>query len=136
MPTPDILPILIAIAALIAFVVAARTWMLWRSVAGARQDVRRLTAQLELGPERIKSSTGRFRGNLSGVNAGIERGLWSLTRFDAWSMAMEEGLRTRRQDLDLIRERYLVGARRGVDSIRRAIRVARQLMELRRTFLG
>jgi hypothetical protein len=135
-PAPDNLPLLIAISALIAFVVAARTWMLWRSVAGARQDVRRLTTQLEFGPERIKSSAGRFRGNLSNVNTGVERGLWSLARFDAWSVETEEGLRTRRQDLDVIRERYLGGARRGVASIRRAIRVIRQLIELRRTFLG
>lgn len=133
---PDILPLLIAITALIAFVVAARSWMLWRSLARARHDVRQLVTQLQAGPERIRASTGRFRGNLGEVNAGVERGLWSLARFDAWSEETEGSLRSRRQDLDVIRERYLAGARRGVDNIKRTIRVVRQLMELRRTFLG
>jgi hypothetical protein len=135
-PAPDNLPLLIAISALIAFVVAARTWMLWRSMSGARQDVRRLTAELERGPARLRASAVRFRGNLSNVNTGVERGLWSLARFDAWSLELEGNLGTRRAAVDEIRERYLGGARRGVASVRRAIRVLRQLIELRRTFLG
>jgi hypothetical protein len=135
-PAPDNLPLLIAISALIGFVVAARTWLLWRSMAGARQDVRRLTAELERGPARLRASADRFRGNLSDVNSGVERGLWSLARFDAWSLELEGKLRTRRAAVDEIRERYLGGARRGVASIRRTIRVLRQLIEFRRTFLG
>jgi hypothetical protein len=130
------LPLLIAISALIAFVVAARTWMLWRSVARTRQEVRRLTAEVTAAPARIQASATRFRGNLSEVDAAVERGLWSLARFDAWSAELEGNLRERRAELDQLRERYLSGVRRGVDNVKRTIRLLRQLNELRRTFLG
>lgn len=132
----DVLPLLIAIIALTAFVLAARTWMMWRSVVGASDSMRHLTADLDSGPARITKSTATFRGKLAEANADVERGLWSLARFDERSGQLEEALRTRRAGLDLIRERYLGSARRGMANIRRAVQMFRQLMELRRTFLG
>ncbi len=132
----DVLQVLIVISLLVAFVVAVRAWLLWRTVESTRADVRALTVRLQGGPGRAPASASSFRGKLTEANAAVERALWSLARFDERSLRLEGQLRTRRAAIDELRERHLAAARRGIAGIRRTVRLLRQMMELRRTFLG
>lgn len=132
----DVIPILAAICLLSAFVVAARAAMAWRAVDDASERVLEMGAQLEEGRDRWRDAFGDFRGKLTDANASVEHGLWALAGLDERSQALERSLRDRRAEIDNFRLRYVDRAEHGLRRARATLRLIRQLIELRRTFLG
>ena len=133
---PDVVPILIAIALLTALLVALRSWQAWQQIGRASRAALDRAAQLEVDRKSIRTSFVTFRGKLGDANVEMERGLWTLSRFDEQARTLEGSLRTRRAAIDDFRVRYLGPAGRGLERARGAASIVRQLLEFRRTFLG
>lgn len=130
------LPILAAICLLSAFIVAARTAMAWRAIERASDAVLQRGVELEESQERLRQSVAGVRDRVGAANASLEHGLWTLARFDERSRALEGTLRERRVEIDDFRVRYVERADQGLRRARSAMRLIKQLVELRRTFLG
>jgi len=133
---PDIVPILAAIALLSAFIVAARAYWAWEAIGRASDEMLELGVKIEESRGSLRNSFAWFRGKLAETNAGVERSLWSLARFDESSARWEDELRARRAGIEDFRVRYVGRAGHGLRRARQTIRVVKSLIELRRTFLG
>ena len=133
---PDVLPILAAVCLLSAFIVAARAAMAWQAIERASDALLQRGVELEEGQQRLRESVAGLRAKLAQQNAAVEDGLWMLARFDERSLALEAELRERRVDIDDFRVRYVERADQTLRRARSTLRLIRQLVELRRTFLG
>ena len=133
---PDVLPILAAVCLLSAFIVAARTAMAWQAIERASDAVLQRGVELEEGQQRLRESLAGFRDRLAEQNAAVEHGLWTLASFDERSLALEGALQERRAAIEDFRLRYVERADQGLRRARSTLRLLKQLLELRRTFLG
>jgi hypothetical protein len=132
----DLVPILIALAVLAGFIVAARGYLLYGSIQRLADDVQLQQERLEAGPERLRAMSAGTRARLAETNAGLERALWGLTHFDRRADAASTALREHRQHIERVRVRYLEGSRLAMARARQTVRLLKQLQQLRRTFLG
>lgn len=132
----DIVPLLIALALLSAFIVGARAFMAWEAIGRASDAVLQRGVEIEAGRDAIGDSFAAFRGKLNEASVGLEGGLWALARFDEKSRELEESLRQRRAEVEEFRVRYVGPTGRGLRRARRTLRLLKQLIELRRTVLG
>ncbi|CAN5751767.1 hypothetical protein BH24CHL6_BH24CHL6_05600 [soil metagenome] len=130
------MPILVALALLSAFILAARAFMAWEAIGRASDAVLRRGVEIETSRDAIQDSFTAFRGKLNEASVGLEGGLWALARFDEKSRVLEGTLRDRRAEVEEFRVRYVGPTGRGLRRARRALRLLKQLIELRRTVLG
>jgi hypothetical protein len=132
----DLSLMLIAVALLVAFIVTARATMAWQSLTRQSEQVRARTVALEAAGRRAPAAFASGRRRMAETNAGVERALWSLARFDERTESAARSVASQRARFDRLRERELSRAGGAAARARTAIRIIKGLAELRRAFLG
>lgn len=127
--TVVILAVLITLA-LVAIVAAVGARSARRAAAA-----RALAMDDEARHERIRERLRHSRAQLAEIQAGTERGLWTLSRIDERVEAATVRLRDSRVTIADQHAR-LLAARNTVDRMRWAMRTLIRLNELRRTVIG
>lgn len=126
--------LLLAVLVLVTFVVAARSFMAWRRLAVASSAIRLRSERLEHRTLGLAESIARLRRLTAQVDAGLERGLWAMARFDEQTERVRQNLSAHRASSERFRTRQVVAAdgllRRG----RSAVRLIELTINLRRSF--
>lgn len=132
----DLLPIFIALALLIAFVAAARGYLLFGAIQARADEVQLRGAALAARTAGLREGHALLQAQIAELNTELERALWAVPRFDSRADRAEAALRQRRASIERVRVRYLEGSRQGLDRLRQTVTLLKQLHQLRRTFLG
>jgi biopolymer transport protein ExbB/TolQ len=130
-PTTDVL--LLALAVLIAFVVAARSYMAWHRLMERAEQVRLRAASLDERATRLADTFAGTRTRVSEVNGTIDHALESLSRFDESAARWSGQLAGTRLTLEDVRRRHLAAAGEALARARRVGRVVMTALRLRRS---
>ena len=121
---------------LLTVIVAGRAILAWHGLAARAAGARRRQARVEEAEEDMHGTFGRLRAETRELNAGVERVLWSLPRFDERMARARAKLAEDRARLEELRH-HDARARAGtVARIRGTLSMLRSTRELRRTILG
>ena len=128
--TSDLL--VLALIVLVSVVVAGRAYFTWLRLSAMAADVRRRSERLEQSGE-AGSPLDRARSRLVGANVALERQLWEVRRLDDRLAGMGDRLAVHRVSLDRLRTGRLVAAEDLLGQARKAWRVVKLAMRLRRS---
>jgi hypothetical protein len=125
-----------ALIGLLALIVFARALLAYQALARRAAAARRRQVRLEVGQSTLPDSFARLRASAAVLNAGVERTLWALPRFDARLADAQQALADDRALLDELRRDDGRHMRATIARIRGTLTFLGSASELRRKFWG